>query len=241
MLIIPAIDILDGQCVRLRQGRFEESTVFSDDPAAMAKEWIAQGAAFLHVVDLDGARRGLPQNLEWVRRIAGLGKPVQLGGGLRTIEDIRAALAAGATRIVVGSRVATDPQFAAEVIQAFGEKIAVGIDAKEGMVAIRGWQEIIPRRAPDLAKGMEQLGAARIIFTDIARDGTLTGPNYTSLAEIVAAVKIPIIASGGITTLADLRRLRTTGVEACIIGRALYTGDVKLAEAIRIAEENQTP
>jgi len=238
MFVIPAIDILGGKCVRLRQGRFEESTVFSDDPVAMAKEWARQGAKFLHVVDLDGARLGSPRNLDYLPQIARLGLPLQIGGGMRMTKDIWSALAMGATRVVVGSRIATDPDFAREIILTFGDKVVIGIDAREGLVAIDGWQELTSRPAVGLAKEMEALGAARIIFTDIARDGMLQGPNFDSLAQMVAAVKIPVIASGGITRLEDLRRLKETGVEGCIIGRALYSGEIELREALRVAEES---
>jgi phosphoribosylformimino-5-aminoimidazole carboxamide ribotide isomerase len=238
MLVIPAIDIMGGKCVRLRQGRFEESTIFSDDPSAVAREWARQSAQFLHVVDLDGARTGRPQNLEHLPKIAQAGVPLQIGGGLRTFEDIEAALAAGASRVMVGSRAAADTAFAREIIQAFREKVVITIDAQEGKVAVEGWQKTTERRAFELAQEMEALGAARILFTDIARDGMLSGPNFDSLAEMTAAVKIPIIASGGVTSLEDIRRLKETGVEACIIGRALYSGEIKLPEAIRAAESN---
>ncbi|NIM07467.1 MAG: 1-(5-phosphoribosyl)-5-[(5-phosphoribosylamino)methylideneamino]imidazole-4-carboxamide isomerase, partial [Armatimonadetes bacterium] len=233
MLVIPAIDILEGKCVRLRQGRFDESTVFYDDPAAVAKQWARQGAQFLHVVDLEGARTGRPQALGHLRRIAKVGLPVQIGGGMRSAENIEAALAAGATRVIIGSRIAGDAAFAEETIKTFGKQVVMGIDAREGMVAVHGWEKLTSRRAIDLAKEMEQLGAAGIIFTDISRDGMLSGPNFESLAEMTAAVQIPIIASGGITCLEDIQRLRETRVEACIIGRALYSGDIRLPEAIR--------
>jgi len=235
MQVIPAIDILEGKCVRLRQGRFDEATIFSDDPLAVAREWAQQGARYLHVVDLEGAREGRPRSLKWLRRIAEVKVPVQLGGGLRQIEDIKAALAGGATRVVVGSRIAVDTPFAQEVIRAFGDRVVIGIDAQDGIVAIRGWQELTSRRALDLAKEVESLGAARIVFTDILRDGTLSGPNFDSIAQMIAAVKIPIIASGGVSTLDDIRRLKEIGAEACIIGRALYSGEIRLAEAIQMA------
>jgi phosphoribosylformimino-5-aminoimidazole carboxamide ribotide isomerase len=241
MLVIPAIDILGGKCVRLRQGSFQDISIFSDDPVEMAKLWIDQGARDLHLVDLEGARQGSPQSFDLLRAISSLGVPVQIGGGIRSLEDIAGALEAGATRVVIGTRAATDPAFAMEIIQAFGQQVVIGIDAREGIVAIHGWQELLPdtTTAVKLAKEMEALGAARIIFTDIARDGMLTGPNYDSIAQMRAAVSIPIIASGGITKLEDLRQLKKLGVEGCIIGRALYTGEIKLAEAIAVFEERQ--
>jgi phosphoribosylformimino-5-aminoimidazole carboxamide ribotide isomerase len=228
---------MGGKCVRLRQGRFEESTVFADNPTAVARQWVEQGAQIIHIVDLDGARTGSPQVLGLLPEITQAGVPLELGGGMRAMESIRAALEAGATRVSPGSRMATDREFASEVIGEFGERIAVDIAAKDGMVAIHGWQDVTERHATELAKEMEQLGASRIVFTDVTRDGMLEGPNYESLAEMVAAVEIPIVASGGITRLDDVRRLAGTGVEACIIGRALYSGDIKLMEAIATADK----
>jgi phosphoribosylformimino-5-aminoimidazole carboxamide ribotide isomerase len=238
MLIIPAIDILEGKCVRLRQGRFDEVSVFSEDPGTMARHWVKAGAKLLHVVDLAGARDGHPQCLDHLRVISQIGVPVQIGGGLRTLEDIEAALEAGAARVVIGSRLVNDLDFAKEVFRNFGDRIVAGIDARGGVVAIHGWQDLDPERtsALALAQQMENLGAKRIIYTDIARDGMLAGPNILSLKEMLAAVKIPVIASGGVTTLEDVRQLKITTVEGCIVGRALYTKDLELEAAIRSAE-----
>ena len=237
MLIIPAIDILHSKCVRLRQGRYSEATVFSDDPVAVAREWARQGAKFLHVVDLEGARTGEPKILAILKRIVQVGLPVEVGGGMRLMANIDDAIAAGATRISIGTRAATDTNFAHKAINTFHERIIIDIAAKDGMAAIQGWQKVTKQRAIDLAKEMEQLGAERILFTDVARDGMLQGPNYASLTEMVAAVGIPVIASGGITRIKDVARLKYTGVEACIIGRALYTGTIKLPEAIEAGRE----
>jgi phosphoribosylformimino-5-aminoimidazole carboxamide ribotide isomerase len=237
MLVIPAIDIMSGKCVRLRQGRFTDSTVFFDDPVTVARTWAAQGASLIHVVDLDGTRTGQPAILDLLPQLAAVGVPIEVGGGMRSVENIRAALTAGATRISPGSRIATDPAFAREVITEFGEHIAVDIAGRNGLVAIHGWQEIINKSVIDLAKEVAELGAARIIFTDVSRDGMLEGPNFAALKEMVAAVSIPIVASGGITSVADVRYLATTGVEACIIGRALYSGDIELSAAIAAAQE----
>lgn len=239
MLIIPAIDILDRKCVRLRQGSYQDSTVFGDDPVAMAQAWVQQGARFLHVVDLEGARSGRPQVLDLLGEIAQLGPPVQIGGGMRELEHLEAALAAGATRVVVGSRAADDPEFAREVIQLFGPQAVIGIDARDGRVAVQGWQQASARsiEAVELAREVERLGAARIVFTDIARDGMLAGPNFAALAEMIAAVRIPIVASGGITRLEDVRRVKESGAEACIIGRALYSGELALPAALEAASE----
>jgi phosphoribosylformimino-5-aminoimidazole carboxamide ribotide isomerase len=241
MLVIPAIDILEGQCVRLRQGRYDEVSVFSQDPAAMAENWVKAGAQYLHIVDLEGARSGTPQCLGYLPAISRLGIPLQIGGGFRLAENIRAALAAGASRVILGSRIASDPAFAQAMFSEFGEQVIAGIDAREGLVAIHGWQEINSSRitALDLARQLAALGARRVIYTDIARDGMLAGPNISSLQEMINALPIPVIASGGVTTLEDIAALAKTGAEGCIIGRALYTGDLDLSAAIELAANQQ--
>jgi len=239
MLIIPAIDILEGKCVRLRQGRFDEVSIFAEDPVAMARQWAELGAKLLHVVDLSGARDGRPQCLPQLREISKIGVPVQIGGGLRTLEDTEAALEAGASRAVLGSRLAGDPDFAKAVFQRFGDRIIAGIDAKDGIVAIHGWQELDSggTSALTLAEQLEGLGAKRIIYTDIARDGMLSGPNIPALEGLLAAVNIPVIASGGVTTLEDIRQLKMTAAEGCIIGRALYSGEIELKAALQTAQD----
>ena len=237
MLIIPAIDILNGKCVRLRQGRYYRPTVYSNDPVAVAQKWAQQGAKFLHVVDLEGARTGEPKILELLKRIVEVGLPVEVGGGMRLMANIDDALAAGVARVSIGTRAATDAAFARNAITTFRERLVIDIAAKDGLVMVQGWQHFTELYALDLAKEMEQLGAERILFTDVARDGMLEGPNYASLEAMVAALEIPVIASGGITHVGDVRRTKSTGAEACIIGRALYTGTIKLPAALEAARE----
>jgi phosphoribosylformimino-5-aminoimidazole carboxamide ribotide isomerase len=236
MQIIPAIDLKNGRCVRLQQGRFDEETAFSDDPVSVALRWEQEGATRLHVVDLDGARMGKPQHFPIIRTIAkSVQIPVQLGGGIRETAIIHEALDLGLDRVVVGTVAALDRDWAARTFQRFGQQVALGIDASDGKVAIRGWQEVTDRSAFDFAREMEALGAKRIVFTDIARDGMLQGPNLVSLGEMMKAVSIPVIASGGVSRLDDIKALRVLGPEGVIIGKALYTGDLDLADACRMA------
>jgi len=239
MEIIPAIDLKDGRCVRLLQGRFDQETVFSDDPVSIARKWEQQGAKRLHVVDLDGARLGKPQHLPVIVDIAkAVGVPVQLGGGIREAETIRSVINLGIDRVVIGTVAALDADQATQIFGEFGERVAVGIDAREGRVAIRGWQEITDQLAIDLSRELESLGALRIIFTDVARDGTLSGPNLASIEQMVKAVAIPVIASGGISSLEDIKRLKEIGVEGAIVGRAFYTGDIDFQAACQLADES---
>ena len=233
MEVIPAIDLRGGRCVRLYQGDYARETVFGDDPAAMAQRWQAAGAVRLHVVDLDGAREGRPMNTEAVRRIVeAVAIPVQLGGGLRTLADIAAALEAGVARAIVGTAAIEDEALLEAVCRRHGEAIAVAIDARGGVVAVRGWREATTVEAVALASRVVALGARRLIYTDVLRDGTLRGPNVEATAALVAAVSVPVIASGGVSSLDDLRRLAAIGVEGAIVGQALYTGAIDLAEAI---------
>jgi phosphoribosylformimino-5-aminoimidazole carboxamide ribotide isomerase len=233
MLIYPAIDLKDGQVVRLHQGRAETVTVYGDDPAAVAQRWVAQGARWLHVVDLDAAFTGEPRNWESVRAILGAVKiPVQLGGGLRTQQQIADALAMGVARVVVGTK-ACEPAFVAALVAEFGAKVAVGIDARDGFVAVKGWVEKTSLPAVDLARQVSGLGVRTIIFTDIATDGTLTGPNLPAIERVCAAVTGEIIASGGVSSAGDVRRLRELNLPnlaGVIIGKALYDGRVDLRE-----------
>jgi phosphoribosylformimino-5-aminoimidazole carboxamide ribotide isomerase len=230
--VIPSIDIRGGKCVRLFQGDYAQETVFDADPVAVARRWEAEGASLIHVVDLDGARDGEPANLRIIAAICkAVQVPVEMGGGLRDAATIRRVLDAGVERAIVGT-VATDPKRARELIDAFAERLAIGIDARGGMVAVRGWKETTEVEAVRLAQTLEALGARRVIHTDIARDCTLEGPNITGMRAMAEALQIPVIASGGVGSAEDVHRLAALaplGVEGVIIGRALYTGAVSLA------------
>ncbi len=235
MLILPAIDLRGGRCVRLRQGDYDQETVFGDDPAGMAKRWVSQGAEFLHIVDLDGAREGRPVNGESVRAIIdAAGVPCQLGGGLRNEEHIAEALSWGVSRVVLGTRALRDPAWFESVCRKY--PVAAGIDAKDGWVATDGWLHVASTPALEMARRIASWPVAAIVYTDISKDGMLEGPNTEALAELAAAVSVPVIASGGVTTADDVRRLAKLDLAGCIIGRALYEGRIDLAEAIRIAQ-----
>jgi phosphoribosylformimino-5-aminoimidazole carboxamide ribotide isomerase len=231
--IVPAIDLRGGRCVRLRQGRAEDETVFSDDPVATARRWQSQGAARLHVVDLDGAFAGRPAQTELVRSIiAALEVPVQVGGGLRDVPAVEAMLEAGARWAVVGTRAALDPAFLGEVCGAFGDRIIVAVDATDGRVAVNGWRRVLDLDAAALARDAAAAGAAAILYTDIARDGTEGGPNVWSTEAVARAAGIPVLASGGVGSLEDIRQLAALpGVEGVIVGRALYSGAINLRRA----------
>ncbi len=240
-MLYPAIDIQGGRCVRLVQGRMEEATVYGEDPAAMARRWVADGAEALHIVDLDGAREGQPQNGEAVLAIRrAVAVPLQVGGGLRSREAAAAYLDAGVERVVLGTRAAVDAEFLAEICAAHPGRVAVGIDARDGQVALKGWTEVIPLEAPELARRAEDLGAAAVIYTDIARDGTLSGPNVEAVSSLARQVTLPVIASGGVATVEDLRRLKALeadGVEGVIVGKALYEETLTVAEALAVLTE----
>lgn len=236
VLILPAIDLRGGRCVRLRQGDYDQETVFGDDPASMARRWVGQGARFLHIVDLDGAKQGQPVNGDSVRQItAAADVPCQLGGGLRTEAHIAEALAWGVVRVVLGTRALQEPAWLETVCRRFPGKIVLGIDAKEGRVATHGWLNVSERTVLDLARQCAAWPLASLVYTDISRDGMLEGANIEAMAELAAAVPLPIIASGGVTTLEDVRRLAGCGLAGCIIGRALYEGRLDLMEAIQAA------
>lgn len=237
MEIIPAIDLLEGRCVRLYQGDYSQSQVFDENPAAVAVQWADGGATRLHVVDLDGAKAGKPVNLNAIAAIVrAVSVPVQVGGGLRDRTSISQLLDLGVERVILGTIAVKQPQLVAELCGEFPGKIVVGIDARNGKVATDGWLETSSVSATDLAHQMAQLGAAAIIYTDIHRDGTLSGPNIQALRELAENVAIPVIASGGVSSLTDLLSLLSLepiGVKSVIVGRALYTGDVSLKEAIQ--------
>lgn len=239
MEIWPAIDLLEGKCVRLRQGDYSQNTVFSQDPGQVAKTWFDAGAAFLHCVDLDGAKSGSLVNHQAVRQIlkAAEGKTVQLGGGVRSEESIRRLFDLGLSRLIVGTSALKDPQWFGAMCQAFPNRLVLGLDAKSGMVATEGWLDVSKTPATELidqvAKHTDQCAA--VVYTDIEKDGMMEGPNFQSLAEIQKVSPFPVIASGGVTTLDDLKRLVDQGTHGAIIGRALYEGTIQLRDALRIS------
>lgn len=235
MVIYPAIDILGGRCVRLVQGQFSRETVYSDDPVEIALKWEKMGARYLHIIDLDGARTGEPQNAPIIIEIATkLGVPVQLGGGIRTMDAIGTFLSKGVERVILGTSAVRNPEFVKEALEIFSDNIVIGIDAKGGVVAIEGWAKTSEFTAVDFAKKMESLGARAIIYTDISRDGMLSGPNFNAVEEMVKAVNMEVIASGGVSSLEDIKKLKSIGVSGVIIGKALYTGDIDLKQALEI-------
>ncbi|MBI3965972.1 MAG: 1-(5-phosphoribosyl)-5-[(5-phosphoribosylamino)methylideneamino]imidazole-4-carboxamide isomerase [Chloroflexi bacterium] len=233
MLVIPAIDLKGGRCVRLVQGDYSNVTVFSDDPVETAQRWQAAGATWLHVVDLDGAKAGAPVNVDVVGQIcAQTTLRVELGGGIRDLAGVARVFASGVERAVLGTAAVRDPEFLAAALRAHGEKIAVGIDARGGKVAVQGWTVTTERLAVDVARAVGELGTQWIIYTDIERDGTLTQPNYEATTELARSVPANVIASGGVAKLDHLLKLRELGVVAAIVGRAIYTGAIDLKEAI---------
>ncbi|MBI5640868.1 MAG: 1-(5-phosphoribosyl)-5-[(5-phosphoribosylamino)methylideneamino]imidazole-4-carboxamide isomerase [Nitrospirae bacterium] len=241
MFIIPAIDLKNGQCVRLKQGKKEDVTVYSRDPLATARKWEASGAKVLHVVDLDGAFTGRPQNIEIILQMRKYVKlAMQVGGGIRDIMTIDRLVSAGINRIIIGTSVIEDSGFVVEACNKFPGKIFVGIDAKYGKVAVRGWEEVSAIDAGELAKRIETVGVAGIIYTDISRDGMLTGPNIPALKEMVKTANIPVIASGGIATIEDIKNLlNIKNLWGAITGKAIYTGSLDLKEAIRLAADHE--
>ncbi len=234
--IIPAIDLKDGRCVRLRQGRADDITVYGDDPAAMARHWVDAGARFLHVVDLDGAFAGHVRHIAQIRAIVeAAGVPVEMGGGLRTDEAIEEVLAAGVQRAIIGTRALADPAELKRMVDRFGRHLAVGIDARNGFVQVRGWVETTPMKAVDLVKTAAAAGVATIIYTDTATDGMLGGPNIGAVAGVCDAVRCHVIASGGVTSVRDVKALvdlRRGNLAGAIVGKALYDGRVTLADLL---------
>ena len=237
MQILPAIDLRNGKCVNLIQGRADEETVFSDAPVEMAKHWENQGAEYLHLVDLDGAFGRATANFRIVGAIAdALNIPTQLGGGIRSLESIEAVLSLGVNRVILGTAALKTPQLVETACRKHGNRIAVGIDARDGMVATDGWLEVSEKAAVEFAREMEQLGVQTIIYTDIKSDGMLKGPNLDATRAIIEAVSANVIASGGITTVQDIQNLKAIGAHGAIIGRALYTGALELRAAIAAAQ-----
>lgn len=237
MQIYPAIDLRGGQCVRLRQGDYSQETVFGADPAEMAKRWVDAGATFLHLVDLDGAKDGRPINGPSVQAIVrAAGVPCQLGGGLRTDADIDLALSWGVARVIIGTKALQSPRWLDEMAARFPGKIVLGIDARDGRVATHGWLDVSSTLALDLAHRFDHLPLAGIVYTDISRDGMMQGVNAPAMAEMVAATKIPVIASGGVTTIDDIRTLAAIPMAGTIVGRALYEGRLTLPEILDAAK-----
>tara|TARA_B110000114_G_scaffold184824_1_gene229643 strand:- start:10875 stop:11606 length:732 start_codon:yes stop_codon:yes gene_type:complete len=243
MNLIPAIDLKQGQCVRLRQGRMEESTVFSDDPVAMATQWVSQGCKRLHLVDLDGAFEGKPVNADVIESISAAypDLPIQIGGGIRTIETARAYIEAGVSYVIIGTQAVRNPDFVARLCVEFPGKVIVGIDAKDGMVAVQGWAENSSLSVKNLAKKFEDQGVSSIVYTDISRDGMMQGVNVEATSQLASAINIPVIASGGVTDMNDIIKLNETkqsGIEGVIIGRALYEGAISLEQAQKYIDQN---
>lgn len=241
MLVIPAIDLSEGKCVRLKRGDMNEKTVFSDDPAEVARKWANEGAELLHIVDLDGAVAGASANLDAVQAILeAVPIPVELGGGLRSCQQVRRVLEAGVRWAILGTAAIANRPELEKCLQSFSDQIIVGIDARDGRVAVQGWTETSNVDAFDLARDMQELGVSKIIFTDINTDGMLGGPNIPAMKAMTQALDIPVIASGGVTTLEDIRKLRGLerfGLQGCIVGRALYSGTIALAEAVLVANK----
>ena len=235
MEIIPAVDIKGGKCVRLYQGDYGRETVFAEDPVAMALDWQSQGATWLHLVDLDGAASGEPRNIAVVEAIVKkVNLPMQLGGGVRDEVAVSRLLDIGVNRVILGTVAVENPELVKSLCQKYGEAIVVGIDARDGYVATHGWITGTEIKALELGLKMEAIGVRRIIYTDIKRDGTLTEPGFEAIAEMVKSVNLPIIAAGGISALSHLRKLKGLGVEGAIVGKALYTGDINLREALAL-------
>ncbi len=236
MLLIPAIDLKEGHCVRLRQGRMEDNTIFSEDPVAVARKWVEAGAKRLHMVDLDGAFAGKPVNAEVIHQICQTfpDLDVQIGGGIRTIDTVEAYLAAGVEYVIIGTQAVKKPEFVTELCVEFPGHVIVGIDAKDGMVAVQGWAEESDHSAEHLALKFEDQGVSAIVYTDISRDGMMQGVNVEATRLMAEAVSIPVIASGGVTNIDDIKHLnkvKDSGIEGVIIGRALYEGTIDLGEA----------
>ncbi len=233
--IIPAVDIKGGRCVRLSQGKFDTETVFSEDPIEAALKWQSLGAPRLHVIDLDGAATGELGNYEIIKEMAAtIIVPIQVGGGIRNIETVVQLLKAGVERIILGTAAVENPMLVEEACHKFGESIIVGLDTRDGFISTRGWQMDTRITALEVAKNMTKLGVKRFIFTDISRDGMLTEPNFTAIYDLADALRVPVIASGGISTLTHLKIIKHLGVEGVIVGKALYTGNISLKEALAI-------
>ena len=238
MDVIPAIDLINGKCVRLFQGDYNQKTVYSDDPAAVARRWQEAGAEMLHIVDLDGAAAGQPQNLPAIESILKeTGLSVELGGGIRDEATIARLLEMGIERVILGTIALEQPELTEKLCRKFGGAIVIGIDARDGFVATHGWKKESTVKAVDLAQEMAAKGMRRILYTDIKRDGTLTKPGYEAISVLVRSLTVPVVAAGGIAKLKHLVKLKELGVEGAVVGKALYTGDVDLKEAVEALKE----
>ena len=244
MIIIPAIDLKNGQCVRLSQGRMEDATIYSQDPVEVARRWESMGAQRLHIVDLDGAVSGRPKNKELIKKIcSAVSMKVELGGGIRTVQTFQEYLDAGVDFAILGTAAIKDPVFLQESCAQFSGSIIIGIDARDGMIAVQGWTEKTELNAVDFARQLDSKAVHAIVFTDIKRDGMLTGPNIESTVLLAQAVSIPVIASGGVSSLEDIEKLlavESCGIMGVITGRALYTGDIDLKACINLTKKNKT-
>jgi phosphoribosylformimino-5-aminoimidazole carboxamide ribotide isomerase len=243
MLLIPAIDLKDGHCVRLRQGRMDESTVFSDDPVAMAGQWVEAGAKRIHIIDLNGAFEGQPVNADEIHRIveAYPDIPIQVGGGIRNEDTIATYLDVGVSYVIIGTQAVKAPHFVSDMCNEFPGHIIVGLDAKDGKVALEGWEEVSSHNAVDIARHFEEDGVEAIVYTDIARDGMMNGVNTAATARLAEAISIPVIASGGVSQYKDitgLQQVADSGIMGAIIGRALYEGTIDLVEAQKLIDNS---
>lgn len=243
MILIPAIDLKQGHCVRLRQGRMEDSTVFSDDPVSMAGKWVSQGCKRLHLVDLDGAFEGEPVHADVIEEITAAypGLPIQIGGGIRTVDTVEAYLEAGVSYVIIGTQAVKEPEFVTELCAEFPGNVIISIDARDGLVAVQGWAEDSDQTVDTLARRFEDQGVAAIIYTDIGRDGMMQGVNVEATKSLAEAVSIPVIASGGVTDMEDIKKLnevKESGIEGVIIGRALYERTLSLVEAQQYLDQN---
>ena len=240
MRIYPAIDVKGGKAVRLVQGKFDEVTVFNDNPADAAKVWADSGASYIHIVDLDGARYGKSFIIDVLKEISSkYDIPVQIGGGVRTIEDVKTRIDAGASRVIIGTAAVKNPGLVKEAVAFYGDKIAVGVDAKDGMAAIKGWEEVSDITAVDLCLKMKELGVKTIIYTDISKDGMMCGPNIEATKELIEKTGMDIIASGGVSKIEDLENVYNINAQGVIIGKALYNGAINLKEAINKFEKEK--
>src|SRR6056297_84616 len=241
MIILPAIDLKEGRCVRLEQGLMDRSTVYHDDPAAQARIWQKQGGEYLHLVDLNGAFAGVPKNKAAIKAIvAAIDIPCEIGGGIRDMQTIEAYLELGVDRVILGTIAKENPRLVEEACRRFPGRIVVGIDARDGLVAVRGWADVTEKKATELAREMEGLGVEAVIYTDIARDGMMQGPNLEATKALAEAISIPVIASGGVSSLDDIRNLLTiedAGVSGVITGKAIYTGALDLREAVALTKK----
>ena len=238
MQLYPAIDMKNGQCVRLRQGAFKDITIYSDAPEKVAAHWQEKGATFLHLVDLDGALAGYSVNEEVIRRIADtVSIPIEIGGGIRSKEAVERMLDLGVRRVIIGTKAAEHPEFLRDMVRTFGEEaIVAGVDAKDGMVAVEGWEKVSSLTASDLCLTMKEYGVRHIVYTDISRDGMLSGPNVEATRKLTEETGLDIIASGGVSCMEDLKCLHEAGIRGAIIGKALYENRIDLAEAVRLYE-----